>query len=96
MTNQLTNGALSVSTASYNQFKFQSTDPKQCTLIPTSGQDYDGANLEVLRVELPVAQAANTIKIERYFGVGTDYNLIFFRNVPTLFQYSSTPAPPVA
>lgn len=93
MTNQLTNGAVSVSTASYNQFKFQSTDPKQCTLVPTSGQDYDGANLETLRVELPVSQAANTIKIERYFGVGTDYNLIFFRNVPTLFQYSAPAAP---
>ncbi len=96
MTNQLTNGALSISTASYNQFKFQSTDPKQCTLIPTSGSDYDGANYEVTRVELPITQAANTIKIERYFGVGTDYNLIFFRNVPTFFQYSSTPAAPTA
>lgn len=95
MTNQLTNGAVSVSTANYCQYKFQSTDPKQCTLIPSSGADYDGANLEALRIDVPVAQAANTIKIERYFGVGTDYNLIFFRNVPTLFQYNAPAAPAV-
>jgi hypothetical protein len=95
MTNQLTNGAISVSTANYTQYKFQSTDPKQCTAIPTSGADYDGANLEVLRVEVPVAQAANTIKIERYFGIGTDYNMIFFRNVPTFFQYNSPAAPAI-
>lgn len=94
ITNQLTNGAVSVSTASYTPFKFQSTDPANCSAIPTSGSEYDGACNEVLRLDIPLAQAANTIHVERYFGVGTDYNMIFFRNVPTFYQYSSTPAAP--
>jgi len=96
VTNQLTNGAVSVSTASYTPFKFQSTDPANGNSVPTSGTEYDGACNEALRIDIPLAQAANTIKVERYFGVGTDYNLIFFRNVPTFYQYSSTPAAPAA
>lgn len=86
---------LSVSIPNYTGFKFQAVDPTKSTLNVASGSKWDGSDREAVRLEyLQTGQACTTIQIMRHFGVGTDFSLLFFLNVPTWRIYSSTPGAP--
>lgn len=86
LTNQLTASGLSVGMPNYTQFKFESTYPKNFSTPPT-GNSEDGSSIESF--ELFVDYEGTGVNpsrqlISRYFAVGTDYNLYFFLNCPTL------------
>lgn len=86
---------LSLSIPNYTAFKFQAVDPAKATLDVVSGSRWDGSNREAVRLEfLQTGQATSTIQIMRHFGVGTDFSLLFFLNVPTWRVYTSTPNSP--
>jgi hypothetical protein len=86
--NQKTIAGVSVSMPNYTVYKFQTTDPTRFV----AGSSLDGSDSEAFRVEInnngPV-QNLNVGRLERYFGVGTDFNLYFFLNCPTLHVYNA-------
>ncbi len=87
LVNQKTTAGLSVSVPNYTVFKFQTTDPAAAT----TGSSLDGSIYEVLRVELNSNGAAQDLsngRLERYFGIGTDFSLYFFLNCPSLYYYA--------
>jgi len=95
VTNQLTNGCLSVSYPNMSQYKFQSTRPSSTSNPGTNDGIEDGTNFEAVAFccnygttsgPLPAA-----IRVHKYFGVGVDYNLHFFLNAPTLYNSVSDP-----
>lgn len=95
LTNQLTNGCLSVSYPSANQYKFQSTRLTATSNPSNVDGIEDGSNSEF------VAFGANyntvtgpqpaSLRIHKHFGVGVDFNLHFFLNAPTLYRISNDP-----
>jgi len=101
LTSQYTQAGLVVAAPNYCLFKFQSTNP-QNTTSPNqspSSNAYDDSTRDFLRLSVSVnaASTANPpkyVKIWKYFGVGTDFNLHFFLNVPTLYVYPSVPLAP--
>ncbi len=102
LTNQRTNAGISVLLPNYTPFKFQSTSPSNFSNPPTvgtSGDDGSGAETYVLAAyhdntaSLSGAASSINTRIHSYFGIGTDYNLHYFLNVPTLVLYSGPPVP---
>lgn len=101
LTSQYTNAGLVVSAPNYSLFKFQSTNPANVTL-PTNGDDNsdtDGAGRDLINVIISLNGANSAIlpkyvKLWKYFGIGTDFNLYFFLNVPTMYTYGSIPSAP--
>nr|ULF99994.1 MAG: hypothetical protein 2 [Marnaviridae sp.] len=91
-----TNG-LSVSIPNYTQYKFQSTRPNSGTVQYSADLDRtDGGELESwitdytgIGTDIP----PETVKIHTYFGIGTDYNVLFFLNVPTMYAIPTLPTP---
>lgn len=96
--NQLTNAGLSVSYPNYTAFKFQSTNPSMGTTVAnTNSGAYDGSIFEAAQVRITADGPTfdlNKGRLERYCGVGTDYNLHFFLNCPTLYYYPMTSVVP--
>ncbi len=96
LTNTRTESGLSVGVPNYTQFKFQSTAPGNTSDPPNAGTaGYDGTTFEMVQVTIH-ADGTNgpkpqNIKVHKYFGVGTDFNLYFFLNCPTYYRLSSTP-----
>lgn len=98
VTNQLTNGGLSVSCPNYTEYKFQSTAPGNTT-APTStitSSAYDGSAYDSFKLFVSTNdttdQASLNVKIWKYWGVGTDFSLYFFLNCPTFIRLPSIPA----
>ncbi len=93
ITNQVTQAGLSVGTGNYTPYKFQSTRPNTNN-VASSGVTYDGSSQEGLRMVHTVSTGAvNTYSVERYFGVGADFTVHFFRHIPTLYVTPSPAAP---
>jgi hypothetical protein len=99
VTHQSTNAGLSVALPNYTSFKFQSTAPSTWTspVSSTSAAAYDGGNTDCSRIiitgnnSIPSSSTLNT-SIWRYAGVGTDYTLFYFLNVPTFYAYPNNPS----
>jgi len=95
--NCTTTNGLSISIPNYTQFKFQSTRPDCSTIQYNNDLDRsDGGDYESWQVDFTGTQsdiAANAVKINTYFGVGTDYSVVFFLNVPTMYAIPSLPVP---
>ncbi len=98
LTNQWTNAGLSVSCPNYTVFKFQTTNPTSFTApADTSSGAYDGSLYDTLQLRLSVdgpTANLNNGRLERYCGVGTDFNLHFFLNCPTLYSMNITSTTP--
>ena len=97
-TNQLTNAGLSVSYPNYTAFKFVSTNPSAGSSPSGTGSAaYDGSVFDtaIVGVSIDATQSnPNSGRLERYCGIGTDYNLHFFLNCPSMYScdyYSLTP-----
>jgi hypothetical protein len=93
LTNQATQAGLSVELPNYSAYKFQSTSPRNATLAQSSdGSAYDSSQLEIMYSGTlgpsPTAGALWT-----YCGIGPDFTVLFFLNVPTLWVYSALPTP---
>lgn len=97
LTHTHTTNGHSVSFPAYTPFKFQTTDPRECT-NPTTGSRYDGGVYDTICVEFPFDSVNNPIAgfaVERYFGIGTDYSLHFFLCCPTLNYLNAATVVPV-
>lgn len=102
LTTQRTNAGISVLLPNYTAFKFQSTRPSNFSSPPaigSSGDDGSGTETYFLGMfhdnTTSLAGAANSAntRVHSYYGIGTDYNLYYFLNVPTMVQYSGNPVP---
>nr|ULF99984.1 MAG: hypothetical protein 2 [Marnaviridae sp.] len=85
--NQKTNAGLSVSIPNYSVFKFESTDPRNSTVPVSSGGRYDGSIFEGISFQIltkPSLGDLNGGLLTRYASVGTDYNVHFFLNCPSM------------
>ena len=54
---------------------------------------YDGSNLDTCALTILDNQIPAYTQLHRYVGAGTDFNLHFFLNVPSLVCYASIPNP---
>ncbi len=89
LTNQQTQAGLSVLLPMYNNFKFESAAPTNYTYL----NDLDGTAYDAFQLELiwNYHTCLNGGFLQSYAGIGTDFNLHFFLNVPTLYKYSAIP-----
>lgn len=94
LTSQQTNAGLTVQLPSYTKYRWNTTSPAQTTaLTPLDGLDIDSFVLEVHTApssEIDSSEAATTWC---YSGIGTDFGLYFFLNVPVMWLYSAIPTP---
>lgn len=94
LTNQITQAGISVSMPNYSAYKFQSTAPGNATFASSAdGTGYDACLVEVAANGL-AGPAPGNGKLWMYASIGTDYQLLFFLNVPTMFAYSANPTTP--
>jgi hypothetical protein len=96
LTSQLTNAGLSVLCPNYNNYKFNSTAPKNVTSAPLTGNlNYDGSDYDLFQLEVTTNVSANqpNIAIEKYWHAGPDFQPVFFLNVPTLRTQPAFPTP---
>jgi hypothetical protein len=84
-----------VSLPMYSKFKFMSNDP----LKRTDGTPLDESDTDTMQIEClhTVAEdrgyigVTSIIDIDSYVSAGTDFSLVFFLNVPTVYKYDSYP-----
>ena len=91
ITHQLTNAGINVQLPMYTNYNFASTSRNRAT-SPNGGDGelYDTAVLELGLV----SDISPSTRIYSYVGVGTDYDPVFFLNVPT-FTYIGNGGVPV-
>jgi hypothetical protein len=87
-TNTTTNAMVTASCPMYSAYKFQTTD-KQNLTAPSS-QDDSQQNAFVVQAR---TYCGGVYGFELYAAAGTDFNLHFFLNVPTLWVYQADPVP---
>lgn len=92
ITNTGTQSSMNLSLPLYSMYKFISNSVTK----RTEGSSTDGTRSDTLFVEtirLPDSEAKVDSKsiIQLYCSAGTDYNLIFFLNCPTLYYYDAVP-----
>jgi len=93
VTNQQTNAGINVLCPNYAGYRLQSTNPVYATA--PSGNDgslHDQFVYETLTNGI-TAPNPNAVTVWSYCGIGTDFNMYFFLNVPTLWAYTTTPTP---
>ena len=97
ITNPRTQSGLAVSVPNYTQYKFESTNPTNSVSTTTGASDFDGRCYEAVQVNVScygtVEPKPDHTSVHKYFGVGTDFSLYFFLNVPTLYRYTGVPTP---
>lgn len=89
LSNQNTQAGISVLYPMYSQFRFKTTDPNTATL----GTSKDASNQETGLFVVEMSPVTGTTipagtTIEFYHSIGTDFNFLFFLNVPTFIIYS--------
>jgi len=89
LTNQLTQTSLSAELPHMNNSRFVSTDPYICRY----GQAEDNSDRETynLMMVFKPQNEANTSEdylLERFVGIGTDFNFFFYLNAPRMFVKS--------
>jgi hypothetical protein len=97
LTSQITNAGLTVQFPNYTRYRFQSTRLNNHTAaLQADGSDIDAAQLEFSFTPAGATAGQNNktnsgCKIWHYYGIGTDFNVHFFLNVPTYWVYSVLP-----
>jgi len=94
LTNQQTQSCVSLALPNITNYKFQSTNPSSYTSPPSAGGAYDGSDTDVGVFSVQSSNLPANTLLHRYCGVGTDFNLHFFLNVPTLYYQASVPLAP--
>ncbi len=75
----------------YASHRFMYPNPNSANQgVATDGSILDQYTLEMLLKTDPGA-SDSSVMVNSYVGAGTDFSLMFFLNVPTLFIYSSVP-----
>jgi hypothetical protein len=97
LTNQRTQAGLNVQIPNCSRFKFQSTNPHYANSPPAEASTNDDGSIwdrAVLQGTFPTpVSLANgaPVVIHSYTGIGHDFGLYFFLNVPTFWVYSAQP-----
>jgi hypothetical protein len=92
-TNQRTQTVVHASTPMYSNYKFQNTGYLYRTLGKADdATDYDAITIGAVIHPENDGDIGDT-GFDLYVSAGTDYNLIFFLNVPALYYYASIPVP---
>lgn len=97
--NQQSQAGLNYVHPNYSAFKMYSTDPMISDLVDTYTDSLNDIVVTEFIVDpsnaLPTgtlsAQTYNNTALSHYYSIGTDYNLMFFLNVPTWYKYASVP-----
>jgi len=91
LTNQNTQTGVNVAIPNLTQYRFQTTD----SATAHSGSSQDGSNYERCFLEIKEGPGVNPndFNIHEYVGAGLDFNLHYFLNVPTWYNYASVPTP---
>ena len=90
-TNQQTQTTVHASVPMYARYKFQTNSSLYRTL-GTTDDDSNEDSVTIIVVHHPSSEGDNTNSgVDLYCSAGTDFNLIFFLNVPCLFRYASIP-----
>lgn len=94
LTNQLTNAGMNVQCPMYTRFKFAGTSANRATGPNTGDEEQvDMFGLEY-STDLNGAKAVPPAQVWAYAGIGTDFNVLYFLNVPTM-TYIGTAMVPV-
>lgn len=94
-TNPKVQPTLTVSAPMYSRFKFLPTSAASRNLGETEfDTDKDAIQFQTNYYTPGTGNAQDRVFIDLFCSIGTDFNLIFFLNVPTLYLYS-TPFPTV-
>jgi hypothetical protein len=94
LTTQLTQGGISVLCPHMGQYRFETTDPKNATdPIGTEGSFDDNLILEISPTTGNSPVDTQILKIWKHVGIGTDFNLHFFLNVPVFNLFGGSPVP---
>lgn len=93
ITNQITQSGISASVPFYNQYRFVSTAPLDRTLGNTS----DGSHILTHSTTVITHPSHQTLGnagylLQKYFKVGSDFNLFMFLNCPSLIDQGGIPA----
>jgi len=89
LTNQLTNGSLSVQVPMYSAYKFNVTTPANSS--QATGQD-DTTYQKLKFFSNAQNVSGGPVAYHWFVSAGTDFTTHFFLNVPTVFVYSAVPA----
>jgi len=92
LTNQRTQAALSVSIPYYTSSRWSST--KYTNSSAPSTEDFEALNGGSLQITyLPNTETPTNLvlTVSKYCSIGTDFNLYWFINVPTLYIYANYP-----
>lgn len=91
--NQETQTGLSIQTPFYSRFRFTSTSPFMTNAGSTEIED-GVDSLLVQSTHHPKTGGVQDGILASYSSIGTDFNFLFFLNVPTLFLYENVPSAP--
>lgn len=96
LTSQYTQAGLEVNVPFYSRFRFRGNGITD----RSNGSLEDDSRYDNLRVDLNMHPSSlnnpDAIHLDRFFGIGPDFSLLFFLNVPTLHQLNTVPAAPAA
>lgn len=89
VTNPTAQPALGVSAPMYSAFKMLPSTPSERTLGTSDlGTDRDSIQFTVNYIAKVTPTSGDRLTVDYFVSIGTDFNPIFFLNVPTLFEYS--------
>jgi hypothetical protein len=91
VTSQLTQAGVSALVPMYSRYKFLSNNIS----TRTAGTQADDSHIDTVTFStMTSTTAASDIDVwyaDTYVGIGTDFNLVFFLNVPAMWEYASFP-----
>jgi len=91
LTNQHTQAGLSILAPMYSKFKMQSNNPETRTL----GTAIDDSDTDTLQTVVRRYEKADNHAVQSFYcAAGTDYNPVFFLNVPTYYVLAAWPTVP--
>lgn len=93
LVNGRTQQALGVLVPWYSQYKFAVTTPLSRTLGDSSFATNTDAVRTAVVVQASATQPASRTALEFYCGAGTDFDPVFFLNVPVLYYTTALPSP---
>jgi len=89
VTNGTTQSSLNYSAPNFNRYKFQSTNPLLVT-GPTINDD-SAYDTHIVETSVLAGTTNQTIYWHHHIGIGTDLSLIFWINVPLVYDYGTLP-----
>lgn len=93
LTNQITQAGLNTSIPNYSQYIYNTTTPRNAT----GTISVDDTNLQINSLQIiwngnDTSNNQDQLRVTAYIGAGVDFSLIFFLNVPAIYNYSSVPS----